>query len=82
MTEEVEKQIFGSVIAFARTGNPNHAALPEWSPSTPEEERIMVFDKQTRQRINYDEELIPLVSKYMWSIFARGMEQNKDSVQH
>ncbi len=82
VTEEVEKQIFGSVIAFARTGNPNHAALPEWSPSTPEEERIMVFDKQTRQRINYDEELIPLVSKYMWSIFARGMEQNKDSVQH
>lgn len=82
VTEKIEGEIFGSVMAFARTGDPNHAGLPQWPASTPEEERTMVFGKDTGVRRNHDAELMPLFVKYMGPVFAREMEENKGSVQH
>ena len=35
-------------IAFARTGNPEHPALPSWPQWTPERNAVMVFDDQSR----------------------------------
>jgi para-nitrobenzyl esterase len=35
-------------IAFARTGNPNHAALPHWSPYSLSRRETMSFDVRTR----------------------------------
>ena len=35
-------------IAFARTGNPNHSALPHWEPAGAELERSMLFDDEVR----------------------------------
>ena len=35
-------------IAFARTGNPEHAALPSWPQWTPERNAVMVFDDKSR----------------------------------
>ena len=57
VTEEVEKQVFETVIAFARTGNPNHEGLPEWPASTPSEMNTMIFGKETALRVNHDTEL-------------------------
>jgi para-nitrobenzyl esterase len=34
-------------VAFARTGNPNHAGLPRWDPWTPTRRSTMVFDRVT-----------------------------------
>lgn len=35
-------------IAFARTGNPNNGAIPEWAPYDLERRPTMVFDVETR----------------------------------
>lgn len=82
VTEKVEEQIFESLMAFARTGNPNHAKLPQWPASTKEEEYTMVFDKQTLVRCNYDARLIALFAKYMGPVFEREREKQKENIQH
>lgn len=82
VTEKLEAQIFDSVIAFARTGNPNHAGIPEWPVSAPGEEQTMVFCKDTQVRCNYDAELIPLLAKHMGPVFERMMRENMGDVQH
>jgi para-nitrobenzyl esterase len=38
------KQISGAWAAFARTGNPNHAALPDWPTYTADKRATMYFD--------------------------------------
>ncbi|WP_308910441.1 carboxylesterase/lipase family protein [Pseudokordiimonas caeni] len=35
-------------IAFARTGNPNHAGIPDWKPYEPVEEPCMIWDDAPR----------------------------------
>lgn len=80
VTEKIEAQIFESLMAFARTGNPNHPGLVQWPHSTPQEEYTMVFDKQTAVRCNFDEELMPLFAEYMGPVFLR--EREKQNVQH
>jgi para-nitrobenzyl esterase len=42
--EELSKQIAGAWAGFARSGNPNHAGLPQWDPYTSEKGATMVFD--------------------------------------
>ena len=42
--EELSKQIAGAWAGFARTGNPNHAGLPQWDPYTAQGGATMVFD--------------------------------------
>ena len=59
VTEKLESEIFDSVMAFARTGDPNNASVPAWPACTPESEAVMIFDEQTRVRVNFDHELIP-----------------------
>ncbi|MDZ4957107.1 carboxylesterase family protein, partial [Clostridium perfringens] len=48
------------VIHFARTGNPNHPGLPEWSAVKSEDEPTMIFDRDCKVRHNYDDELMKL----------------------
>lgn len=56
-TEKVEDQVFWSVIAFAKTGNPNHEGLPQWEPSRPDALNTMMFGKYPEVRVNFDIEL-------------------------
>jgi para-nitrobenzyl esterase len=37
-----------ALLAFARTGNPNHAGLPEWRPYTPPDRATMLFDAEAK----------------------------------
>lgn len=82
VTERLEKEIFDSVIAFARTGNPNNSAIPYWPESTPEEERTMVFGKQTELRCNFDEKLVPLAAELIGPILEKEAQKNREKVQH
>jgi para-nitrobenzyl esterase len=43
-------------LAFARTGNPNHSALPEWPAFNPDGISTMFFDDECRVRHNHDRE--------------------------
>ena len=82
VTEKLEAQIFESVMAFVRTGNPNHTALPDWPASTPEEEHTMVFDRQTKLCTNHDVELIPMYAGYIETILEQEMTEIMRNVQH
>jgi para-nitrobenzyl esterase len=42
--EELSRQIAGAWAGFARTGNPNHAGLPQWQKYSVEQRATMVFD--------------------------------------
>jgi para-nitrobenzyl esterase len=41
-------------IQFARTGDPNHPGIPQWTPFTPESEPTMIFDDGVRLVLNPD----------------------------
>lgn len=82
VTEKLESQIFECVMAFAKTGNPNHAGIPAWPASTPEEENVLIFDSNTRLVCNHDKVLIPALVKYMGSIFMKEFMENAEDIQH
>ncbi|KAI9264413.1 Alpha/Beta hydrolase protein [Sporodiniella umbellata] len=46
--DRVAKQISKSIIEFARSGNPNHDALPTWPLHKPEERCSLIFDAEVR----------------------------------
>ncbi|MBQ8637776.1 MAG: carboxylesterase/lipase family protein [Lachnospiraceae bacterium] len=78
----VEKQIFDSVMAFARTGNPNTYAVPEWKACTPDEEYVMIFDRLTEVRCNFDEKLVPMAAKVVGPAMKKEAEKNREKIQH
>ncbi|MCM1221514.1 MAG: carboxylesterase family protein, partial [Lachnospiraceae bacterium] len=59
VTEKLEEQMFQCLMAFARTGNPNHAGIPDWESSTGTEEKTLLFGREVVSRTNFDEKLIP-----------------------
>lgn len=82
MTERLESEMFESVIAFARTGDPNHSGIPEWPASTGTEEYTMMFGPKTELRCNHDEKLISLAEEHVSRAFAEMMRRNQDRIQH
>jgi para-nitrobenzyl esterase len=41
---EVANAMSSAWVSFARSGDPNHLGLPEWTPYTPDDRSTMVFD--------------------------------------
>lgn len=41
-------------VAFARTGDPNHAGIPVWAPFAPKTAACMIWDNQVRQEMGPD----------------------------
>ena len=39
-------------VAFARSGDPNHAGLPRWEPFTPAHRATMMFNTECRQAVD------------------------------
>jgi para-nitrobenzyl esterase len=44
----VSRQIADAFLAFAKSGDPNHAGLPAWAPYRVDERATMVFDVRSR----------------------------------
>jgi para-nitrobenzyl esterase len=51
---ELSARMADAWIAFARTGNPNHPGMPEWSSFSPTAVPTMMFDNVTEQLQNPD----------------------------
>lgn len=63
--EEVQRVIFGAVMAFVHTGDPNAEELPLWPPVKPNEEPTMVFNRKSAVRYNYDDKLLALQNELL-----------------
>jgi para-nitrobenzyl esterase len=46
--DALTQAVQGAWIAFARTGNPNHASLPDWTPYDAVTRPTMIFDNECR----------------------------------
>lgn len=82
ITEKLEKEIFDSVMAFAKTGNPDNPAIPHWPCCTPDKEHTMIFDANTRVVTNHDHELLPLLKDKMSDLFEEKLAKNRGKIQH
>lgn len=78
----LEKQMFQAFIQFARTGNPNHEGLPQWNACTPQEEVTMIFDKECRAEVNFDDLLITELKKAIPEITADMLMEKINDIQH
>ena len=70
--------MFRSVVAFARSGNPNNDQVPEWPASKPGTESVLMLDEATRVRTNPDHALMkasePLAEEMVRKTFERKMD--------
>jgi para-nitrobenzyl esterase len=78
VTDRLEEQFCGAYVNFARSGNPNHAALPHWSAFTPGNKATMVFDRETELRVDYEGKLLELLEKASPRRAAGPMPVKKD----
>jgi carboxylesterase type B len=78
--EKLETEVGGSLMAFAKNGNPNHSAIPEWKPVSADSCQTMVFDKKTELKVDYDDAVFDEINKVLKPFnFYELMSQN---IQH
>src|SRR5207247_5042801 len=46
--QSLADQMSGAWVAFARTGNPNHAGIPTWKPFTADSRATLIFNRECR----------------------------------
>ena len=80
LSRRIEQQVFESVIAFARSGNPENDQIPLWPACKPGEEEILIIDSSVRVEKNFDHELQEAAVKYLAPVFQKIMDMS--SVQH
>jgi para-nitrobenzyl esterase len=52
----------GALVAFARTGNPNHAGIPKWPAYSASNPANMIFDEKVEVRLDPDKEARRLIA--------------------
>ena len=82
LAQKVQDEIFESVMAFAKTGDPNNEKIPQWNPSKEDEENTIIIDADTRVKTNFDHELIEVYARYMGPVFQKMMARMFENVQH
>ena len=82
IAERVQEQVFQSVLAFARTGNPSNPLLPAWPACRPGCENTMVIGENCEVRKNFDHALIPAVLRVIAPLLARKMAGGDAAIQH
>ena len=82
VTERVQEQVFGSVMAFARSGNPASDLLPSWQPCSAGSENTMVIGEACGVRQNFDHALMSAVMQYMAPVIAGQMARKDAKIQH
>ena len=81
LAARVQNEAAEILMAFARTGNPNNDAVPEWPACGPEKEHVLVMDAHTRVKENYDHSLLETCVKHSEEIMRR-MAAQESNIQH
>ena len=81
LAQKVQEEAFRSVMAFAKTGNPNNEKIPSWPASREGKETVLVLDGNTRVLENYDHALINGLEKHGEEI-AKKMAEFSGQIQH
>lgn len=82
VSDKLEEQMFGSFIAFAKTGDPNNALVPTWHKSSPTAEHTMIFGKDTHEEINFDHELLQKFTPIAIPVLMQMVAKIFGNVQH
>ncbi len=81
LAEKIQEEAFRSVMAFARTGNPDNGAIPHWPACSEGRESVLVLDGNTRVLVNYDHELVHGLESCAEEI-TRRMSESSGQIQH
>ena len=81
LAEKIQEEAFRSVMAFARTGNPDNGAIPHWPACSEGRESVLVLDGNTRVLVNYDHELVRGLESCAKEI-TRRMSESSGQIQH
>lgn len=83
VSDRLQEQIFGAVMAFARTGKPEYEGLPQWPASRENDEATMIFDRVCEVRHNHDDRLLKLHAEASPKFdLAAMMAKMGDEIQH
>ena len=83
VSDRLQEQIFGAVMAFARTGKPEYEGLPKWPASREDDEATMIFDRVCEVRHNHDDRLLKLHAEASPKFdLAAMMAKMGDEIQH
>ncbi len=74
ITQNLEKQMFSSLMAFARTGNPSNDTIPEWPACNDENENVMIFDEHTRMIPNNDQKLLEVLKTNYGPVYGQELK--------
>jgi para-nitrobenzyl esterase len=61
--KQLEAATAGAWASLARSGNPNHKGLPKWSPYTPNNRAVMIFDTPCRVEVDPTGEVRRIIEK-------------------
>ena len=81
LAEKIQEEAFRSVMAFARTGNPDNDTVPHWPACREGTESVLVLDGNTRVLENYDHGLIRGLESCAEEIIRR-MSESSGQIQH
>lgn len=83
VSDRLQEQIFGAVMAFARTGKPEYEGLLQWPASREDDEATMIFDRVCEVRHNHDDRLLKLHAEASPKFdLAAMMAKMGDEIQH
>jgi len=53
---KLASQMSGALVAFARTGDPNHSGIPKWAPFTESNRAMMIWDTTSEVKVDPDQD--------------------------
>ena len=81
LAQRIQEEAYGCTAAFAATGSPVCAAVPEWPACEPGKETVLILDGHTRTEANHDHALMEKLEEYAQEI-ARKMFEAAGQIQH